>query len=65
MTTDEIIYDLADKIGQCIGKLLIHCNECKYYQHGNFTGEEWKWCMVHHNYTEEENFCSWAERKEE
>lgn len=44
---------------------VIRCKDCFYYQTGNYGMGEWRWCMVHHDYTKDDNYCSWAERREE
>lgn len=44
---------------------VIRCKDCKYYQRKSLTDDEWKWCMQWHNYTDENVYCSLAERKEE
>lgn len=43
---------------------VIRCKDCRYYDHGS----TWNRCIAHINrYFETcaENYCSWAERKEE
>ena len=44
---------------------VIRCKDCKYYQHKSLTDDEWNWCMQWHNYTDENVYCSRAEREEE
>lgn len=47
---------------------LIRCKDCRYYDHGENECESWSLCIVHINryfQTCADNFCSWAERKEE
>ena len=59
------IVDMIDDAPTVDAVPVIRCKDCKYYQHKSLTDDEWNWCMQWHNYTDENVYCSLAERKEE
>lgn len=53
-------------------KQLVRCKDCKYYEGDSFTGfdvimgtDKFYHCALTGHYIEEEDFCSYAKRKEE
>lgn len=69
--TDDFLDDLTKKFASAQGQLkeLIHCKDCKYFKRRSIYHNGL--CDVHCNgigeeeVTSEDQFCSWAERKEE
>lgn len=44
---------------------LIRCKDCKYASVGRNEVDSWLWCKAHGHSFEMNDYCSWAERKEE
>ena len=47
------------------GDILTRCKDCKYASVGRNEVDSWRWCKVHRCDFEMNDYCSWAERKEE
>lgn len=60
-----IYNDKGIVIGQEYHGELIRCGECRYNNTiSGYKGES-KWCSILERMVKEEDYCSWAERKEE
>ena len=44
---------------------VVRCKDCYHYDKGENEVDAWSWCCYNAHNTQEEDFCSWGERREE
>ena len=63
----EVIVPADDLV--CIGKdklqEVIRCKDCVDCKETSFDGRAWKYCETIGSIVNDDDYCSWAERKEE